>query len=147
MIFVHIFCSVLSYAAFLIAFVAGLLFLIQERQVKRKTLGVLFHRLPSLATLDRVTFRAISVGFALLSFGLLFGFVEVRVAFGRWWLADPKMYVAVAMWLSYLVLWVVRARSTLRGRRVAVLSILGFSLVVFALLETSFLARSAHPYL
>ncbi len=147
MVLLHVLCSLFSYAAFLVAFVSGLLFLIQERQVKRKTLGVLFHRLPSLAALDRINFRSIGFGFALLSIGLLFGFVEVRVTFGRWWMRDPKMYLAVAVWCSYLFLWMMRLRSTLRGRRVAILSILGFSLILFTLLETSYLVRSAHPYL
>ena len=147
MVWVHITCSLLSYAAFLVAFVAGIFFLIQERQLKRKTMGVLFHRLPSLGALDRLNFQAISFGFALLSFGLLFGFVEVRVAFGQWWMADSKTYFAVIVWLCYLVLWIMRLRSTLRGRRVALLSILGFSLVLLTLLETSYLTQSAHPYL
>lgn len=147
MIWVHIACSLLSYAAFLVAFVAGILFLIQERQLKRKTMGALFHRLPSLGALDRLNFQAIGFGFALLSAGLLFGFVEVRVALGQWWVADPKTYFAVVVWLSYLGLWLMRLRSTLRGRRVALLSILGFSLVLLTLLETSTIAQSAHPYL
>ncbi len=144
MLWVHIACSLLSYAAFLVAFISGIFFLIQERQLKRKTMGVLFHRLPSLGALDRLNFQAIGFGFTLLSFGLLFGFVEVRVAFGRWWITDPKQYLAVAVWMSYLVLWLMRLRSTLRGRRVALLSILGFSLVLFTLLEASHIVRSVH---
>ena len=146
MVWVHVACSLLSYAAFLVAFISGIFFLVQERQLKRKTMGALFHRLPSLEALDRLNFQAISFGFALLSFGLLFGFVEVRVAFGRWWMSDPKTYFGIIVWLSYLVLWMMRLRSTLRGRRVALLSILGFSLVLFTLLETSYIAQSAHPY-
>ncbi|MBI4340865.1 MAG: cytochrome c biogenesis protein CcsA [Candidatus Omnitrophica bacterium] len=147
MIAVHVACSLLSYVAFLVAFVSGWLFLIQERQVRRKTLGALFHRLPSLATLDRLNFRSLGFGFALLSLGLLFGFVGMRVSFGRWWMPDPKLAVAVAVWCAYLLLWMVRLRSALRGRRVAILSILGFSLLLLTWWHTSYLLRSAHPYL
>lgn len=147
MIIVHIACSLLSYVAFLVAFLAGILFLIQERQLKRKTMGMLFHGLPSLGTLDRINFLAIGIGFALLSGGLLFGLLEVKLYFGRWWIADSKSYLSVVLWIAYLSLWVVRLRSTLRGRRVALLSILGFSLVVFTMVEASYLLRSAHPYL
>ncbi len=147
MLWVHVACSFLSYAAFLVAFVSGIFFLIQERQLKRKTMGVLFHRLPSLGAMDRLNFQAIGFGFALLSFGLLFGFVEVRVAFGQWWIADPKQYLAVAVWMSYLVLWLMRLRSTLRGRRVTLLSILGVSLVLFTFLEASHIVRSVRTQL
>lgn len=147
MIWVHILLSLLSYAAFLTAFIAGILFLVQERQLKRKTMGVLFHNLPSLGALDRLNFRAIGLGFALFSLGLLFGFVQVRVAFGHWWMADPKTYLAIIVWMTYLGLWLLRLRSTLRGRRVALLSILGFSLVLFTFLESSYIKQSSHPYL
>ena len=147
MVIIHILCALLSYAAFLVAFISGLLFLVQERQVKRKTLGVLFHRLPSLAALDRINFRSIGFGFALFSAGLLFGLIEMRVVVGRWWVGDSKLYLAAVAWCAYLLLWMLRLRSTLRGRRVAILSILGFSLILFTMLETGYLVRSAHPYL
>ena len=147
MVIGHIICSLLSYAAFLVAFVSGLLFLIQERQVKRKTMGLLFHHLPSLGALDRVNFTAISAGFVLLSLGLLFGLAGVRRLFGRWWIEDPKAYLTLFLWGSYLTLWLMRLRATLRGRRVALLSVLGFSLVLFTVLGAAYVAPSLHPYL
>ncbi len=147
MILLHTVCSLLSYLAFLVAFFAGLLFLIQERQLKRKTMGVLFHRLPSLDALDRINFAAIGIGFWLLSVGLLCGLVGIRELLGRWWVSEPKTYFTIILWLSYLVLWLVRLRATLRGRRVALLSVLGFSLVLFTFLGASYVLPSAHPYL
>ncbi len=147
MVIIHIVCSLLSYVAFLVAFVSGILFLTQERQVRRKTMGILFHRLPSLGTLDQVNFTAISAGFVLLSLGVLFGMAGVKTAFGRWWIADPKAYLTVMLWASYLALWVMRLRATLRGRRVALFSILGFSLVLFTFLGVTYLLPSLHPYL
>ena len=146
MVFAHITCSLLSYVAFLVAFIAGLLFLIQERQLKHKRMGWLFHRLPSLGALDRINFSAIWIGFALLSLGVLCGVLWMRALLGRWWISDPKTYFTAVLWVSYLVLWLVRLRSTLRGRRVALLSVLGFSLVLFTLLGASWLLPSRHPY-
>lgn len=134
MVTIHLICSLLSYAAFLIAFVAGALFLVQERQVKRKHLGLLFHRLPSLHTLDRANFLSVGIGFALLSVGLACGVFGTKAWYGRWWSWDPKECLTVVLWSAYLVLWLVRLRSTLRGRRVALLSILGFALVLFTFL-------------
>lgn len=142
---VHMTCSLLSYAAFLVAFVSGVLFLIQERQLKRKTMGLLFHRLPSLDALDRANFLAIGIGFGLLSVGVVFGLVGAGVLLGRWWTGDPKASATIILWGLYLGLWLVRLRATLRGRRVALLSVLGFSLVVFTFLGVSRL--SPHPYL
>jgi ABC-type transport system involved in cytochrome c biogenesis permease subunit len=144
---VHTSCSLLSYVAFLLAFIAGMLFLIQERQLKHKTMGVLFHRLPSLELLDRVNFIALSAGFGLLSLGLLSGVLGSGILLGRWWIGDPKEYLTVGVWGAYCVLWLIRLRAAMRGRRVALLSMLGFTLVLFAALATHRLLPSLHPYL
>ena len=147
MLLVHVVCSLLSYVAFLVAFVSGMLFLVQERQLKHKTLGLLFHRLPSLDALDRLNFWAIGIGFGLLSVGVVLGLLGSRMLLGRWWIGDPKEVLTMALWLSYLVLWLVRLRSTLRGRRVALWSIVGFSFVLFVLVGAHWLLPSWHPSL
>ena len=147
MVLLHMACSLLSYVAFLVAFVSGILFLIQKRQLKRKTLGFLFHKLPSLEVLDRANFLAIGIGFGLLSIGTACGFLEAGILLGRWWLGDAKEYLTVLLWTAYLVLWLTRLRATLRGRRVALLSILGFGLVLFTVVGASHLLSSSHPYL
>ena len=134
---VHITGALLSYGAFLAAFVAGCLFLIQERQLKRKRMGLLFHRLPSLESLDRVNFLAIGLGFGLLSVGTAFGLLGSRLWLGRWWTGDPKEYLTVLLWLSYLALWLLRLRATLRGHRVALWSIMGLGLVLFTFVGAS----------
>jgi ABC-type uncharacterized transport system permease subunit len=146
MVFVHTLCSLLSYGAFLMAFIAGVLFLIQERQLKHKRMGWLFHRLPSLVVLDRVNFLAIGIGFGLLTAGLFCGIVGMRLLLGRWWVGDPKASLALLMWAAYCVLWLVRLRATLRGRRVALLSVLGFGLVLFTALGAGWWLHSWHPY-
>lgn len=146
MVLIHLSCSLLSYLAFLIAFLAGALFLVQEYQLKHKHLGVLFHRLPSLNALDRVNFLAIGSGFALLSIGLTCGLIGAKVWYGRWWSWDPKECLTACLWSAYLVLWLVRLRSTLRGRRVALLSILGFALVLFTFIGVTRLVHSWHAY-
>jgi ABC-type transport system involved in cytochrome c biogenesis permease subunit len=147
MVILHTACSLLSYVAFLIAFVGGLLFLVQERQLKRRPVGRPFHRIPSLEALDDVNFAAIGVGFWLLTIGLVCGVVGSKQVLGRWWMGDPKEYLTVLLWCSYLALWLMRLRATLRGRRVALLSVLGFSLVLFSALVVSRILPSLHPYL
>ena len=146
MVIVHMICSLLSYVAFLLAFVSGILFLIQERQLKRKTMGMLFHQLPSLETLDHMNFVAIGLGFGLLSIGMACGLLGIKVLLGRWWVGDPKEYLTIILWGSYLLLWLMRLRATLRGHRIALLSILGFSLVLFTFLGASAFLPSMHPY-
>ena len=147
MVIVHTVSSLLSYVAFLVAFVAGMLFLMQERQLKNKPIGMGFRRLPPLEALDDVNFLAIGAGFWLLTIGLVCGLVGSKHLLGRWWVGDPKEYLTLLLWCAYLALWLIRLRATLRGRRVALLSILGFSLVLFSVLGVSRILPSLHPYL
>lgn len=146
MIVIHMLCSLLSYAAFLAAFVSGILFLIQEWQLKHKHMGWLFHRLPALGTLDRINLASIGAGFGLLSLGLFFGMLGSRLLWGAWWRWDPKELLTLALWASYLGLWIVRLRSTLRGRKVALLSILGFLLVLLTFVGVSRWLPTWHSY-
>lgn len=131
MVTLHWVCSLLSYLAFLAGSIAGALFLIQERQLKQKHMGVLFHRLPALGTLDRWNFLAIGIGFALLTMGLAFGVVGSKLMLGRWWHWGSTELLTFTLWAAYLVLWLVRMRDTLRGRKVALLSMLGFTFALF----------------
>lgn len=145
-VLIHISCALLSYAAFLAAFLSAILFLIQERQLKRKHMGWLFHRLPSLGQMDRINFFSISIGFALLSVGTILGFIGAEQMKGQWWTGDPKEVMTVLLWGAYCFLWLVRVRSSLRGRRVAMLSIVGFSLVLFTFLGIRWMP-TWHPFL
>ena len=143
----HIAFSLLSYLAFLLACLSGVLFLMLERQLKAKHIGRLFHSLPSLASLDRLNLAAIAAGFVLFTLGLLCGIAGRRETFGRWVSFDPKESLAYTTWAAYAVLLVVRWLSTLRGRKVALLSILGFSLVLFTLFGIRTLLPTWHAYL
>ena len=147
MVISHILFAFLSYAAFLIACVSGALFIVQERQVKKKHMGALFRNLPSLDRLERINVWAIGVGFGLLSIGLACGLLGERLLLGRWWTGDIKEYLTVAVWLSYLILLVVRMRATLRGRRVALLSVFGFTFLLMTFVGANWLWHSWHPYI
>ncbi len=137
MLLAHMTCTLVSYVAFLVAFVTGALFLIQERQLKHKHMGMLFHRLPPLETLDQWNLHAIGWGFGLLTVGLAIGMAVEHRLLGRWWSWDPKELLTVVLWVTYLALWWLRLGATLRGRKIAFLSILGFGLMIFTFIGVS----------
>ena len=145
MIFIHLACSLASYVAFLIAFVSGLLFLMQHWQLKHKHMGLLFHRLPALGALERVNVWSIGLGFGLLSIGLSLGLLKARWLLGQWWRWDSKELFALALWSAYLGVVVARARAVGRGRKVAMLSVLGFTLVLLTFLGANRWLPSWHP--
>ncbi|HYP54425.1 MAG TPA: cytochrome c biogenesis protein CcsA [Pyrinomonadaceae bacterium] len=125
---VHTTLVVFAYAAFFVAFAASVMYLLQERELKLKTFGAVFHRLPSLSTVDDISATAANVGFTLLSLGIVTGVVWSSASKGRVWHNDPIEIFALLTWVLYLAL--IHYRAQWRGRKAAWLGVAGFALVV-----------------
>lgn len=142
----HTTFSFLAYAAFAIAFVSGLMYLIQERQLKSKRLGGFYSRLPSLETIDSLGYKSIALGFPLLTLGILTGAIWAQSAWGRYWGWDPKETWALITWLVYAAYLLIRRTAGWQGKKAAYLSIIGFLGVVFTYLGLNLLAKGLHVY-
>lgn len=70
----HIGVSLLAYGCFALAFLAGVMYLIQNRQLKRHHMGVLFHQLPPIRYLLSALVRLVVIGLALLLLGIVTAF-------------------------------------------------------------------------
>jgi ABC-type uncharacterized transport system permease subunit len=119
-----------AYASFFVVFVASVMYLLQERELKLKTFGAVFHRLPSLSTVNHIATTTASVGLALLTLGIASGMVWSSSRDGRIWHNDPKEIFALLTWLLYFGLIVYRSTAYWRGRRAAWLGVAGFGLVL-----------------
>ena len=125
---VHTTLLLFAYASFFVAFAAGVMYLLQERELKLKTFSAIFHRLPSLTTVDDIGSNAASIGFTLLSLGIITGIIWSTARNGRMWHNDPIEIFALGTWVLYLTL--LHYRSQWRGRKAAWLGVAGFALVV-----------------
>ncbi len=72
---IHVTLLIFSYAAFTMTFVGGVMYLMQERELKAKTFGAAFYRLPALNTCDEISYRSLTVGFVLLTLGMVTGII------------------------------------------------------------------------
>jgi len=140
----HVVAIFAGEAAFALAAAAGLMYLLQERAIKGKHRGFFFRRLPSLDQLDAAGYNGIVIGFSLFSLALVTGFVYARAVWGRFWAWDPKEVWSGITWLIYAVLLHQRLTVGWRGRRAAVLAIVGFGLVLFTFLGVNFLMEGHH---
>ncbi|HKR11035.1 MAG TPA: cytochrome c biogenesis protein CcsA [Pyrinomonadaceae bacterium] len=127
---IHTTMLVFAYAAFFIVFMASVMYLLQERELKLKTFSAVFHRLPSLSTINEIATHAAAIGLTLLTLGLVAGMFWNWSLHGRMWRNDPKEIFAVLTWLLYFVLALYRSSANWRGRRAAWLGVLGFVLVL-----------------
>jgi ABC-type transport system involved in cytochrome c biogenesis permease subunit len=125
----HIMSASLGVALFAIAFLAALMYLLQEREVKGKRFGALFSRLPSLQSLDALEGRVVRLGFLVFTVALLSGAVTARGVWKSAWSWDPQQVSSLVVWALYGLMVQLR-HSGWHGRRFAVLAVLGFVLVM-----------------
>lgn len=133
---IHTTLLIFAYACFFIVFVAGVMYLLQERELKLKTFSAFFHRLPSLTTVDDIGSTAAYIGFTLLTLGILSGMIWSSARVGRVWQHDPKEIFAALTWLLYLALLHYRYTERWRGRKAAWVGVIGFVLVLCTFLGT-----------
>ncbi|MFQ5696626.1 MAG: inner membrane protein YpjD [Terriglobia bacterium] len=126
----HISLTLAGYTALILAFLAGLMYLMQERELKRRKPRAFYYRLPPLETVDRVGSLALALGFPFITVGLVIGLV---VAAGEWnagWMGDPKVWFSFAMWVIYLLLILARFGVGWRGHKAALFSIVGLAMAL-----------------
>jgi cytochrome c-type biogenesis protein CcsB len=127
----HVGTVIVGIAAFAIAFLVGILYLIQEKAIKDKKRGFFFRRLPSLKLLDSMGYSCLIAGFPMLTFGLITGVIYAQMVHGRFWSWDPKEVFAGITWLVFAALLHERLAVGWQGRRAAIMTIVGFAILVF----------------
>jgi cytochrome c-type biogenesis protein CcsB len=142
---VHIGSSILGYTGFFLTFVAAVMYLMQEKELKSKTPQAFYYRLPSLELCDELYYRSLLFGLPLLTVGILTGFIWASRTWKGPWEFDPKILASMLTWLIYLVLFSTRMSGGWRGRRAAYVAILGFATVMATFLGVSLLS-GPHGY-
>lgn len=142
----HVTFAFLGNAIFTLAFCCGAMYLIQERQLKTKKMGAISKRLPSLKVLDDLNYQALTFGFPLLTLGIITGAVWAEYAWGRYWGWDPKETWSLITWFLYAALLHQRLTVGWRGRKAAIMAIVGFMAVLFTFLGVNLLLPGLHAY-
>jgi ABC-type transport system involved in cytochrome c biogenesis permease subunit len=112
-----------------VAFLASLMYLVHSQRLRSKTPPGHGLRLLSLERLEAMNRRAINLAFPLLTAGVLIGLVRLaREPLPGW--TDPRVLSAGVLWLAFAVLFYLRYGYHLRGRQVALLTIMTFVLLL-----------------
>ena len=144
---VHTILAFTAEAAFALAFGVGLMYLVQEHYVKKKRLGGLFQRLPDLQSLDEINYRLITIGFPLLTLAMITGALWANSVWGGYWRWDPREVWGLVTWLIYATVLHARLVAGWRGRRAAILSIVGFVSILIAFFGIKLLNKGLHVFL
>lgn len=131
---VHVVLVLVGYATLLLTAVASILYLIRERQLKRKRTPGAFSRLPPLSALDTLMARALSIGFVFITLAVVAGSTWASIESGTRWIRDPRIVISLATWMLYLVIVFLRVTGGWRGRKAAlmVIVLVGCSAITWA---------------
>lgn len=142
----HITLNILAYAAFALSFVLCTIFLIEQRHLKKHSMGGVVWRLPPLELLERMSQSSVIVGLTTILIGTTLGFVWVDRLRGTVWYFDPK-YLATILVLVLYAAYLLLARSAAwRGARASKLCIFNFALVIFSFTIVNFFLSHSHRF-
>jgi ABC-type transport system involved in cytochrome c biogenesis permease subunit len=126
-LYIHVSLAALGETFFAVGFVSSLLYLARRRTAESEALD----------PLDRLTYKAITMGFPLFTAGaMVAGAIWAKQAWGAYWSWDPKEVLSLVVWLVYAIYLHARLVRGLRGAPLAVISIVGFTLTIFTIFGT-----------
>jgi ABC-type transport system involved in cytochrome c biogenesis permease subunit len=152
---VHVASLLFAYASFALAGMLGLTYMLQFTEIKKKHLGYLYTRLPSLHVLDAMNSRAVVVGWLFLTVGVVVGVMWAAQAravapdnsnLQAMSLHDPKVFIAMVTWAVFSFSLLARRTLGWTGRRAAWLSALGFVIVLLNFLPVSYFVTTSHTF-
>ncbi|HDK81348.1 MAG TPA: hypothetical protein ENH31_02105, partial [Nitrospirae bacterium] len=97
--------------------------------------------------LDDITYKSIAIGFPLFTIGgLIMGAIWANSAWGKYWTWDPKETWSLITWFVYALYLHARFVAGWRGKRVAILAVIGFVAVIFTYLGVNLVLSGLHSY-
>jgi cytochrome c-type biogenesis protein CcsB len=139
--YIHVTLAAIAEGAFFVSAGAGLLYLLKG------TGGMERGRLPAGDFLEELMARSIRIGYPLFTIGALFaGAIWARSAWGSFWSWDPKETGSLVVWLFYTLLLHQNIRGSWRGRTLAVLTLVGFAVIIVSFLGNLFFG-GLHSYI
>ena len=151
---VHVSSVLFAYASFALACVIGITYVLLFKELKAKHLGFFYARLPSLQVLDVMNGRAVTVGWFFLTLGLGVGIVWlIQVQPGSadprvqaMSLLDPKIFIVFLVWVVYSFELYARRSIGWSGRRTALLSAVGFTIVLLNFVPIGYFVTQSHNF-
>ncbi len=145
-LFVHVLTAVVAYGAFAVSFALSIMYLVKDWFLSHNTNNKMIATLPSLKLLDEISYKVIFIGMPFLTIMLVTGAIWAEFSWGSYWSWDPKETWALITWFIYAAYLHVRLMKNWRGKRAAVLSIIGFCAVLFTFIGVSYLLPGVHSY-
>nr|YP_010726427.1 heme attachment to plastid cytochrome c [Hypnea spinella]WDY84902.1 heme attachment to plastid cytochrome c [Hypnea spinella] len=158
----HVSIMMFSYGTLILGSLLSILFLIlsktnkykfnernllyNKNNINKPKTYLLFNRLNLLQSVDNLSYRIISLGFPMLTIGIIAGAVWANEAWGSYWSWDPKETWALITWIIFATYLHARISKSWKGEKPAILASLGFVVVWVCYLGVNFLGKGLHSY-
>jgi len=151
---IHVTLAAFSEGALMTSAVLTILYLVKQHVDRSSAkpgyrpgaIGNLAQRLPSAATLDKVSYRIVAFAFPLYTVGIICGAIWAEAAWGRYWGWDPKETWAFIVWVVYACYLHARATAGWRGRIAAWINVAGFAAITFNFFVVNIVVSGLHSY-
>jgi len=143
----HVFSFLIAYAALMMAFIASGLYLLLERELRKRKLGLFYSRLPSLALFEHTGNGAVDIGFVFSTTGFALGFYLANSVWQTLFFTDVKFIAAGLVWVVYFIHFISRRVGHPGGRLLALLALTGFILILISFTLVSTLFTSLHRFI
>jgi cytochrome c-type biogenesis protein CcsB len=152
----HVTAAIIATGAFTVGGVSTILYLFQARRVGRAATsgqaggavrdGLVMDWLPGAEALDRLSLRVTTFAFPIWTAAIIMGAVWADEAWGRYWGWDPKEIWSFITWVIYAAYLHARATAGWKGRKAAVLSLIGFAALLFNFFGVNYMFSGLHSY-
>ena len=143
---IHVSAAIISGGVFLLANCIAATYLILDRYEQKGLRPVWAEKLPSLETLDNLSYRLVALVFPLWTFSVIAGAIWAEAAWGRYWGWDPKETWAFITWVAYAAYLHARVTIGWRGRKAAWLCLLAGSTFLFNYIYINVWGTGRHTY-
>lgn len=143
----HVVLALIGLAGFVTVFAAGLLYLMQFRELKSKRFGRIFRFFPPLQTIDLLGRRAAVIGFSALSVALILGWAWTIRFQQSLAMSDPQVIWSALTWVVFAGVLGARLGGPGSNRRAALVSVFGFALVMVSFVVLRLSMTGGHSLL
>jgi cytochrome c-type biogenesis protein CcsB len=140
----HVVIAFMGNAFFAIAFFLSVMYIIQDRYLKKRRLKGLYFILPSLEVLDELNYKCLQYGFPLLTLAIISGAVWSQYALGTYWDWRPRQIWSLITWFLYAALLHGRLTTGWRGRKAAIFSGTAFMVLIGSFIIINIVSGGAH---
>jgi len=137
-LYIHLPFTIMGTAFFMLSTFAGVMYFIQERQLKQKKFGIIFHRFPPLDTINRLVNTTLYLGFYTFTIGLLAGFVWMIYSSGTINIFSAKLVFALITWIIYSSITFYKQFRGMSPKDTALSTIIGFISVLITYVGVAF---------